>query len=465
MRFFVETIKALLGLKTLRRVMSVVVLALADGVALCLGLLLAARLPISEPASVSFLTPVLLAAWVLIFAAFRLYDRAPVRRNPGSLVGGALAWAGLVVVGAVFYPASGLRLGWVLLAAFSGLFFAASLRLLFEGGIGRIYRRGLGRVPVVLVGGRDGRERVRRVMERTPGVYLPVGEVEFADRNSGEILNLASLRETLDATDARTIILTEAEKLSDEEFLGLLESARLRGVPLRVVPGAVSLLGSRPRLYGSVGMPLLEVRYPRLDNTQRVLKRTLDVTVSLTGLILLSPLFAVFALAIKSGSPGPALLRQKRAGADEKVFICYKFRSMYEDAEKKQVALETRNEAGEVVFKIKGDPRITPLGRFLRRWSLDELPQLANVLKGEMSLVGPRPLPMRDFERLGETHKRRLAAPPGMTGYWQVGGRSNLPFEEMVRLDLHYIENWSLSFDVKIIAKTLGTVLRGEGAY
>ncbi len=141
------------------------------------------------------------------------------------------------------------------------------------------------------------------------------------------------------------------------------------------------------------------------------------------------------------------------------------FRSMYEDAERLQEDLEPRNEAGGPVFKIKDDPRVTRVGRFLRRWSIDELPQLLNILKGEMSLVGPRPLPVRDFYRMEEAHKRRLGAVPGMTGYWQISGRSNLSFEDMVRLDLYYIENWSLSFDLKIVAKTLGAVLRGEGAY
>lgn len=461
--FFAETIKALLGAKPLRRVASVGILVILDGLALFAGLFFAARL--SGVDSISFLAPVLLAAWVSVFAAFRLYDRAPVRRNPGSLVGGAMAWAGVSVCGMFFYPASGIGVGWVALSAFFGFLFAALARLAFEGCIERIYRRGLGQVPVVLVGGEEGRGRVRRAMERTPGAYSPVGEVGFVEKGSEEVVDLGSLRESLDATAARGIVLADAERLSDEEFLGLLESARLRGVPLRVVPGAMSLLGGRPRLHESVGLPLLEVRYPRLDNTQRILKRTMDIAVSLCGLVLLSPLFAGLALAIRATSPGQALLRQKRAGADEKVFICYKFRSMREDAGEGQAELETKNEAGEVVFKMKGDPRITPLGRFLRRWSLDELPQLVNVLKGEMSLVGPRPLPMRDFERLGEAHKRRLAAVPGMTGHWQVRGRSNLPFEEMIRLDLHYIENWSLSFDVKIIAKTIGAVIRGEGAY
>jgi lipopolysaccharide/colanic/teichoic acid biosynthesis glycosyltransferase len=171
------------------------------------------------------------------------------------------------------------------------------------------------------------------------------------------------------------------------------------------------------------------------------------------------------ALAVKLTSPGPVLFRQKRIGADEKVFICYMFRSMYEDAEARQEELEAMNEADGAVFKIKNDPRITPVGRFIRRWSIDELPQLINVLKGEMSLVGPRPLPVRDFERMSEVHKERLAAVPGMSGYWQISGRSNLSFDDMVRLDLYYIENWSLSFDVKIILKTLGAVLKREGAY
>jgi lipopolysaccharide/colanic/teichoic acid biosynthesis glycosyltransferase len=138
---------------------------------------------------------------------------------------------------------------------------------------------------------------------------------------------------------------------------------------------------------------------------------------------------------------------------------------MQRDAEVRQADLEDLNEAKGPAFKIKDDPRVTRVGRILRRWSIDESPQLVNVLKGEMSLVGPRPLPVRDFLKMEEPHKRRLGAVPGMTGYWQISGRSDLSFEEMVRLDLYYIENWSLSFDLKIILKTLSAVLRHEGAY
>ncbi|HKH75584.1 MAG TPA: sugar transferase, partial [Rubrobacteraceae bacterium] len=168
---------------------------------------------------------------------------------------------------------------------------------------------------------------------------------------------------------------------------------------------------------------------------------------------------------IRLTSSGPVFFKQKRVGADEGVFLCYKFRSMYQDAERRQAELEAKNEADGAIFKMKDDPRVTPVGKFIRRWSIDELPQLINVLLGEMSLVGPRPLPVRDFEKMTERHKMRLAAIPGVSGYWQISGRSNLSFEDMIRLDLYYIENWSLSLDIEIILKTVRAVLRHEGAY
>jgi exopolysaccharide biosynthesis polyprenyl glycosylphosphotransferase len=458
MRLLRDTPKMLLRVKALRRFLSILVLTLADGAALVLGLLGAAYL---GGGRVADLVPLLLAAWISVFAIFRLYDRAHSRRDPAALVGAALSWAALVSAAAAIYPESGLELGVILSAAPLALTCAAVLRLLYEQGIERIYRRGIGQTPVVVIGREDDRSRVRRMMERAPGAYSLAGEVDCGEAG----VDLAALRRTLDRTGAREVILLGAELLPDEELLEILRSVRLRGMPLRVVPGALALMRSRPAVSQSLGLPLLEVRYPRLDNTQRVLKRALDVTVSVGGLVLLSPLFLAVAIAIRLGSPGPVLFRQKRVGADGRVFICYMFRSMYEGAERRQAELETMNEADVPVFKIKDDPRVTPVGRFLRRWSIDELPQLVNVLKGEMSLVGPRPLPVRDFHLMEEAHKRRLEAVPGMTGYWQISGRSNLSFEDMVRLDLYYIENWSLSFDVKIILRTLGAVLRREGAY
>ena len=453
-------LKKLLGFKPLRRSLSVLVLASLDAAALLLGLMGALRLPGGDGTGrVVALAPLLVGVWVVVFAAFRLYDRAPVRRNPGAFIGASFCWAGLALAGAAVYPESGLGPAVVLVAASVALPTASVMRLLFERGVARVYRRGLGQTPVLVAGREPDRRRVIRAM--APGAYVLAGEVDL----EGSAADLAALRSALDSTNARVVVLAGAERLPDDALLGLLHSARLRGVPLRVVPGALALMRGRTILSEGMGIPLLDVRYPQLDNRQRALKRALDVAVSAFGLLVLSPLFVAVALAIRLDSPGPVLFRQKRVGADEKTFICFMFRSMRADAENLQESLEAHNEAEGAVFKMRRDPRVTRVGGHLRRWSMDELPQMFNVLKGEMSLVGPRPLPVRDFLRMEEEDKRRLGAVPGMTGYWQISGRSNLSFEDMVRLDLYYMENWSLSFDLKIILKTLGAVLRREGAY
>lgn len=460
MRFLKNILRKLFGFKALRRSMSVLVLALSDAGALILGLAGAAWVSGDVSAYLS-LAPLLVGLWTVIFAAFRLYDRAPVRRNPGALIGAASCWAGLTLLGAAVYPESGLTLASVLVSASLAFFCAGAFRFLFESGVARVYRRGFGQTPVLVAGREPDRARVLRTMERADGAYVLAGEVGL----EGGAADLAALRAALDETDARIVVLAGAERLPDDELLELLRSMRLRGVPLRVAPGALALMRGRTILSEGMGMPLLEVRYPQLDNSQRALKRALDIAVSLAGILLLWPFFLVAALAVRLDSPGPVLFRQKRVGADEKTFICLMLRTMRADAEVLQDELEAMNEARGPIFKIKRDPRVTRVGNFLRRWSLDELPQLVNVLRGEMSLVGPRPLPVRDFLRMEEAHKRRLGAVPGMTGYWQISGRSDLSFEDMVRLDLFYIENWSLSFDLKITLKTLGAVLRREGAY
>lgn len=461
--FMRDILKKLLNVPALRRSVSVVVLIFLDVAALLSGLFWAEYLVGGGDRVEETLTlvPLLIGGWVVIFTAYDLYDKARTRRDPGAVAGAVLSWAGLVVLGSAIYPESTLSLGEVLLAAIFSLVLVGVLRLFYEQGIERIYRRGLGRTTAVVMGGAGELDRVCEMLDNSSGGYTCVGRLPIQEGG----IDFPALRQTLDETGARSVILAGAERLSDEDLLDLLRSVRLRGLRMRVVPGAVGLMRTRPVLSRSGGTPLLEVGYPQLDNTQRTLKRGLDVVGSLAGLILLSPLLFAVAIAIKRGSSGPVLFRQKRAGADEKVFICYMFRSMYEDAERRQSELEAQNEADGAVFKIKEDPRITRVGHFIRKWSIDELPQLINVLKGEMSLVGPRPLPMRDFERMSDLHKKRLAAVPGMSGYWQISGRSNLSFDDMVKLDLYYIENWSLSFDIKIILKTIGAVLRREGAY
>jgi exopolysaccharide biosynthesis polyprenyl glycosylphosphotransferase len=196
-----------------------------------------------------------------------------------------------------------------------------------------------------------------------------------------------------------------------------------------------------------------------------VVKRILDTTFSVILLILFAPLFAVVALLIKFSSDGPVLFRQERMGVNKRRFMIVKFRTMVPNAEKMMAELEGQNEVSGPVFKIKKDPRITPIGKILRRTSVDELPQLFNVLKGDMSLVGPRPLPVRDYEGFSaDWQRRRFSVRPGITCLWQVSGRSSIPFEQWMKLDLQYLDEWSLWLDVKILAQTVSAVLRGSGA-
>ena len=203
----------------------------------------------------------------------------------------------------------------------------------------------------------------------------------------------------------------------------------------------------------------------RTDDSRLMVKRGMDIVGAILALIVLSPVFVITALAVKLTSPGPVLFRQPRYGYNRRRFPMYKFRTMVMDAEQKMAALEHLNEATGPVFKMKKDPRLTRIGGFLRATSIDELPQLFNVLLGHMSLVGPRPLPVRDVVRFSEaTLMRRFSVLPGMTGLWQVSGRSSLDFSEWIALDLKYIDNWSLLEDLRILLITVPVVLRGRGA-
>jgi exopolysaccharide biosynthesis polyprenyl glycosylphosphotransferase len=213
------------------------------------------------------------------------------------------------------------------------------------------------------------------------------------------------------------------------------------------------------------GVPLVGVREVSISRLALLIKRATDVVGALLGITLGAPLLGIIALAIRLESPGPVIFTQGRVGLGGRLFRMVKFRSMHVGAEAEQEALANLNEADGPIFKIHDDPRLTRVGRFLRRTSLDELPQLVNVLRGEMSLVGPRPPLPSEVERYQEWHRKRLEAPPGMTGLWQVSGRSRLSFDEMVLLDIYYIENWSPWLDFKILVRTIPTALSGEGAY
>jgi exopolysaccharide biosynthesis polyprenyl glycosylphosphotransferase len=214
------------------------------------------------------------------------------------------------------------------------------------------------------------------------------------------------------------------------------------------------------------GMPVLTFRSGPTEDWRLLAKRLIDILGSTFLLLALAPLLLVVAALIKWSSPGPIFFTQERIGFNKRRFDMLKFRTMVNGAEKQQDGLEELNEAKGPIFKIRNDPRITPIGRFLRRFSIDELPQLVNVLKGDMSLVGPRPLPVRDVERIDvASHKRRFSIKPGLTCLWQVNGRSDIGFDEWVRLDLQYIDQWSLGLDMLILLKTIPAVFKGPGAY
>jgi len=213
------------------------------------------------------------------------------------------------------------------------------------------------------------------------------------------------------------------------------------------------------------GIPLISIKQTTLTGMNQVIKRAFDLSVTIPALIVSAPVWLLVALAIRLDSPGPVLFRQVRVGRRGDPFVFYKFRSMRQDAESELENLRELNEASGPLFKIRDDPRQTRVGRFIRRTSLDELPQFFNVLRGEMSLVGPRPGLPSEVTRYQDWQRRRLEVQPGMTGLWQVRGRSDLTFDEMVMLDIYYGENWSLGTDVAILVRTIPLALFGDGAY
>jgi len=236
------------------------------------------------------------------------------------------------------------------------------------------------------------------------------------------------------------------------------------GLDLVVAPQLTDIAGPRVHIRPVEGLPLLHVEEPTLSGISWLAKTFMDRVAAAIGLTVLLPLFAAVAIAIRLSDKGPVFFRQPRVGREGKTFEVWKFRTMYEDAEERLAALVDQNDSDGLLFKIKDDPRVFPVGRFLRASSIDELPQLINVLIGEMSLVGPRPLPADDGDFLGDV-RRRLLVRPGITGLWQVSGRSDLSWDDAVRLDLYYVDNWSLAFDLSILWRTVGVVLARKGAY
>ena len=263
---------------------------------------------------------------------------------------------------------------------------------------------------------------------------------------------------------ADTVAVTASPEVTPADIRRIAWSLEGSGVDLIVAPSVTDVAGPRISVRPVGGLPMLYVDEPTFNGTTRVLKRALDVLLSLLGLAVLGIPLLLLGLAIRLTSRGPALFRQVRIGRDGRAFRVFKFRTMYVDAEERLAELRSTTRPTGCCSRSAKIPRVTPIGRFLRRTSIDELPQLLNVLAGDMSLVGPRPLPVQNEDFVGDV-RRRLLVRPGITGLWQVSGRSDTSWEDAVRFDLYYVENWSLTLDLTILLRTVLAVWRGEGAY
>jgi exopolysaccharide biosynthesis polyprenyl glycosylphosphotransferase len=349
------------------------------------------------------------------------------------------------------------------------LVFVTGFRQLYEWISGLMLRAAGYRRRAVLIGTGPHIDAVAHALAAAPAPAVEV--VGFISRSQGHrhdgLRSLGSLTDVGAAVERNRVdeVIVVDPDFPEGELLELVDVAHARGVRVRIAPSTTEILVRRAEFVPGQSVPLFELRPPVFEGMDFVLKRTFDLVGATVLAIVLSPLLIAIAIAIKLGSRGPVLYRSMRPGIGGVPFACLKFRTMIQGADSRQYDLEPHNEASGALFKMREDPRLTRVGRALRRFSLDELPQLINVLRGQMSLVGPRPLPQRDFDRLEEWHLRRYQVMPGMTGLWQVSGRAELDFDDLVRLDFLYLERWSVFLDLAILVKTLPAVVWGRGAY
>jgi exopolysaccharide biosynthesis polyprenyl glycosylphosphotransferase len=276
---------------------------------------------------------------------------------------------------------------------------------------------------------------------------------------------LVNVVDVVERMQADTVAVLACPEMSSARLRDLAWDLEKSGTDLCVAPALLDVAGPRTTIRPTAGLPLLHMDHPEFSGVRRLIKTAFDRVVAIVALTLLLPLFLLLAAAISLSDGGPALFKQTRVGKDGEPFVLYKFRTMVVDAELRQAELIALNEGDGLLFKIRTDPRVTQVGRWLRRHSLDELPQLINVLVGDMSLVGPRPALPVEADAYLDHVRRRLAVRPGITGLWQVNGRSDLSFEEAIRLDIRYVENWSFVLDLQILWKTWAAVTHGDGAY
>jgi exopolysaccharide biosynthesis polyprenyl glycosylphosphotransferase len=463
---------------TVRRLASIIVLAAIDAVGVTVGLYLSLVLrEVYYGRSIGWGSlwqaetdwlPFLILVTLLVFAQGDLYAERERRPGIGKIVSSLLL---VVLVALAFGLGTGHKFSTYGLAPTAFVLTAVLISLLrgaYDGVTGNLLRRLGVRRRALLVGAGDHLTHLHEMLgrERSGIDYEFVGVL--APEPDGIDLpllgDLKALGRVLATHRVDEVILADSE-FGERELLETVEQAHRRGVKVRIAPKTTELLVQRADYIPGQSVPLFEVRSPVFAGGEWVLKRTFDLAASAIVLIAGLPLWLLIAAAVTLTSPGSVLYRDRRIGLGEREFDMLKFRTMYADAAQHQPYLERVNEASGPLFKMRRDPRVTPFGQILRRFSLDEVPQLLNVLRGQMSLVGPRPLPLRDYEQLADWHRKRYNVLPGITGLWQISGRSNLSFDDLVRLDFYYLENWSLWMDIAILVKTIPAVLAGRGAY
>ncbi|MGC9049031.1 MAG: sugar transferase [Patescibacteria group bacterium] len=315
----------------------------------------------------------------------------------------------------------------------------------------QVFNRNLGLEPILIVGSSSIAQELVKIVEREKGLgYRVLGN----PKSVNEVIN-----QWTDRAKEISVLIQADSDLSKEDILRLVDFCNEHQITFKYVTDTFGNLFSNIRIETLAGVPLVEVGRTALDGWGRVNKRIFDIIVSLFCLVLLLPLYLIVSILIKLDSEGPVFVALSRVGQRGKIFKLYKFRSMIKNAHQLKSKLLSYNERQGPLFKMKNDPRITRVGRFLRRWSIDELPQIINVLRGEMSFVGPRPHEPEEVAQYQKWHKQLLTIKPGITGLAQISGRSELPFNQEAKLDIYYMENWSLSFDLQILIKTIPAVL------
>jgi exopolysaccharide biosynthesis polyprenyl glycosylphosphotransferase len=409
-------------------------------------------------------------AVVGVYASLHLYEAfryTPAEEFRRIVLAVTLGMVGLVTLS--FWSQGEYSRLWLAISFGLGLVFALASRRLWHAWIGRARAGGRLVFPTLVVGTNEEANHLVEVMERPSFGFRAIAMVGTNRTAGGEevapvIGSVGDLRDLIRETGAECVFVA-ATAVSPEEMNHVAKAVRLEGVEVRVTATLPDVLSSRLSVQPFGGITALSLHPVRLSGSQIVAKRAFDLIVAGVGLILATPLLLAIAAGVKLTSPGPILYRSTRVGQRGRPFTMLKFRTMRVGADLEVDRLREEMGVTNLMFKLKDDPRVSRVGKLLRKVSLDELPQLINVVRGEMSIVGPRPPLAEEVTRYVDWQFDRLEVPPGITGLWQVSGRSDLSFDDCVRLDLFYIENWSLSYDLYILAKTIPVLLSPRGAY